>query len=174
MHLLGRYQGDKTYNSLTVDKLLRQIFSEQGIPKLLGSGNGPHCNGQAFRDFARELDFQHVTSTANHPRSISFIASQVISVKAAPLKAKTTHRDPDRFFLCLRTTPIDHKLPSPAKLLFGRAIPDNLPRNIPRDALNEAVAPRLGDRQELQKLYYDRSARQVPELTPWQRVSNQD
>jgi len=161
-------------NSLTVVKLLRQIFSEQGIPKVLGSRNGPHRSGQAFRDFARELGFQHVTSTAHSPRSKGFIESQVISVKAAPLKAKTTHRDPDMAFLCLRTRPIDHKLPSPAKLLLGRAITDNLPRKIPRDALKEAVAPRLEDRQELQKLYYDRSARQVPELTPGQRVSTQD
>lgn len=84
-----------------------------------------------------------MTSPENYPRSISFIESQVISLKVAPLKAKTTHRDPDMAFLCLRTTPIDHKLPSPAKLLLVRAIPDNLPRKIPRDALNEAVAPRL-------------------------------
>lgn len=161
-------------NSLTVVKLLRQIFSEQRIHKVLGSGNGPKCSGQAFRDFARQLGFQHVTSTAHYPRSKGFIKSQVISVKAAPLKAKTTHRDPDMAFLCLRTTPIDHKLPSPAKLLLGRAITDNLPRKIPRDTSNETVAPRLEDRQELQKLYYDRPTRQVPELTPGQRVSTQD
>ena len=52
--------------------------------------------------------------------------------------------------LCFETTPIDHKPPSPAELL-GRAIQDNLPRQIPGDALNEVVAPRLEERQELQK-----------------------
>jgi len=56
--------------------------------------------------------------------------------------------------LCLRTTPIDHKLLSPAELLLGRAIQDNLPRRIPRDALNEVVAPRLEERQELQNFYH--------------------
>ena len=76
--------------------------------------------------------------------------------------------------LCLRTTPIDHKLPSPAELLLGRAIQDNLPRKIPRDALNEVVTPRLEERQEMQKFYHDRSARQLPTLTPGQRVSIQD
>ena len=77
--------------------------------------------------------------------------------------------------LCLITTPsIDHKLPSPAELLLGRAIQDNLPREIPRDALNEVVTPRLEERQELQKFYHDRSARQLPALTPGQRVSIQD
>ena len=76
--------------------------------------------------------------------------------------------------LCLRTTPIDHKLPSPAELLLGRVIQDNLPRKITRDALSEVVTPRLEERQELQKFYHDRSARQLPELTPGQRVTIQD
>ena len=121
--------------------MLRHIFSEQGIPKVLGPGNGNHCSGQAFGDFAREQGFQHVTSTAHYPRNEGFIDSQVKSVKAAPLKAKTTHRDPDMALLYLRTTPLDHKLPSPARLHLGRAITVNLPRKIPRDALSEAVAP---------------------------------
>ena len=72
------------------------------------------------------------------------------------------------------TIPIDHKLPSPAELLLGRAIQENLPRKIPRDALNEVVTPRLEERQELQKFYYDRSTRQLPALTPGQRGSIQD
>ena len=161
-------------NSHTVTKMLRQIFSEQGIPKVVRSDNGPHYSGQAFQDFARELGFQHVTSSPHYPRSNGFIESQVKSVKAALRKAQTTHSDPDMALLCLRTTPIDHKLPSPAELLLGRAIQDNLPRKIPRDALNEVVTPRLEERQELQKFYHDRSARQLPALTPGQRVSIQD
>jgi len=76
--------------------------------------------------------------------------------------------------LCLKTTPIDHKLPSPAELLLSRAIQDNLPRKIPRDTLNEVVSPRLVEGQQLQKCYHDRSARQLPELTLGQRVTIQD
>ena len=76
--------------------------------------------------------------------------------------------------MCLRTTPIDHKLPSPAELRLGRAIQDNLPRKILGEALNEVVAPRLEERQELQKFYHDMSARQLSALTPGQRVSIQD
>ena len=40
--------------------------------------------------------------------------------------------------------------------------------------LNESVAPRLEERQETQKFYYNRSARQLPELTPGRRESIQD
>ena len=50
-------------NSHTVVKILRQIFSKQGIPKVVRSDNRPHYSGQAFQDFARELCFQHVTSS---------------------------------------------------------------------------------------------------------------
>ena len=88
-------------NSHTVTKMLRQIFSEQGIPKVVRSDNGPHYSGQAFQDFAREVGFQHVTSSPHYPRSNGFIESQVKSVKAALRKAKTTHSDPDMALLCL-------------------------------------------------------------------------
>jgi len=94
-----------------------------------------------------------VTSFPHDPRSNGFIESQVKSVKAALLKAKNSHRDPDMALLCLRTTPMDHKLPSPAELLLGRAIQDNLPRKIPSEALNEVVTPRLEERQPLTLLY---------------------
>ena len=73
--------------------------------------------------------------------------------------------------LCLRTTHIDPKLPLPADELLGRAIQDNLQRKIPRDALNEEVAPTLEERQELQIFYH---ARQRPGKTPGQRVTIQD
>ena len=96
-------------NSHTLIKILRQIFSEQGIPKVVRFDNGPHESGQALQDFARELGFQHVTSYPHYPRSNGFIENQAKSVKAALVKAKTTHRDPDMALLYLRTTPIDHK-----------------------------------------------------------------
>ena len=96
-------------NSHTLIKMLRQIFSEQGIPKVVRFDNGPHESGQALQDFARELGFQHVTSYPHYPRSNGFIENQAKSVKAALVKAKTTHRDPDMALLYLRTTPIDHK-----------------------------------------------------------------
>ena len=115
-----------------------------------------------------------MTSSPHYPRSNGFIESKVKSVKAALLKAKTTHRDPNMAFPCLRTTPIDHKLPSPTELLLGRVIQDNLPRKITRDALSEVVAPRLEERQELQKFYHNKSTRQLPELTPGKRVTTQD
>ena len=98
-------------NSHTVMKMLRPTFSGQGIPKLVGSDNGPYYSSQAFQDSAREPGFQHVTSSPHYSRSNGFIESQLRSVKAALLKAKTTQREPDMALQCLRTPPIDLKLP---------------------------------------------------------------
>ena len=85
-----------------------------------------------------------------------------------------TKSDPDISLLCLRATPVDHKLPSPAEILLGRAIQDNLPRKISRDPSSEEVISRLIERQQLQKHYYDRSAKPLPELALGQRITIQD
>ena len=76
--------------------------------------------------------------------------------------------------LCLRTTPVYHKLPSPAELLLGHPIQDNLPRKISRDPSSEDVISRLIERQHLQKHYYDRSAKSLLKLAPGQRITIQD
>ena len=76
--------------------------------------------------------------------------------------------------LCLRTTPVYHKLPSPAELLLGHPIQDNLPRKISWDPSSEDVISRLIERQHLQKHYYDRSAKSLLELAPGQRITIQD
>ena len=113
--------------------------------------------------------FQHVTSSPHYLQSNGFIESQVWSVKTILLKAKT--RDPDIGLLCLRATPINHKLSSSAELLLALPIQYNLPEKIPRDASNEAIDPRLEERHELQRYYHDRSARPFPEPAPGQKVT---
>ena len=134
-------------NSSTVVKIMRQLFSKQGIPEVVRTDNGLHFNGQTFQEFARDLGFKHITSSPHYPRSNGFIESQVKSVKSALLKWKMTKSDPDMSLLCLRATPVDHKLPSPAELLLGCPIQDNLPRKISRDPSSEEVVSRLIERQ---------------------------
>ena len=118
--------------SKCVADLTKQIFSKQGIPRIVRSDNGPHFQG-CYRLFAEEYGFSHVTSSPNYPRSNGFIESQVKSVKRALKKAKRSNSDPNIALLCLRATPIDSKLPSPAELLLGRQVQDNLPRKIQSD-----------------------------------------
>ena len=109
--------------------IIKQIFSEHGILLILRSNNGPHFQGHYHR-LTTEYGFKHVTCSPNYPKSNGFIESQVKIVKRVLEKAQRSNSDPNIALLCLRSAPVDNKLPSPAELLLGRQIQDNLPRKI--------------------------------------------
>ncbi|XP_028514882.1 uncharacterized protein LOC114575046 [Exaiptasia diaphana] len=100
--------------------------------------------------------------------------SQVKTTKKTLKKAKETSTDPHIALMCLRSTPIDSKLQSPAELLLGRAIQDNLTRRIQRSNNSDDVIDRLQYRQEQQRYYHDRSCKPLANLLPGQHVRIQD
>ena len=157
--------------SSTITNLTKQIVCEQGVPEVIRSDNGPQYTGHAFQQFAKDYGIQHITSSPHYPRSNGFIESQVKLVKRTLRKAKKSNRDVNSALLCLRTTPIDSSLPSPAELLFGRQLRDNLPRKMKRNTNSDNVADQLHRRQHLQKQHHDKSCRTLPSLNAGQRVS---
>ena len=78
-------------NSHTVVTMLRQIFSEQGISKVVRCDNGPYHSGQAFQDFARELYW--VSSMWQAPTTIH-VAMVLLKAKWNPLKLLFSKRKP--------------------------------------------------------------------------------
>ena len=160
--------------SKTVIELMKQIFSEHGIPHVIRSDNGPHYNCYSFTKFAQQYGFKHVTSSPHFPSSNGFIESQVKTTKKTLKKAKATNSDPYLALMCLRSTPIDGKLPSPAELLLGRPIQDNLPRRIHASPNNDNITKRLEYRQERQRHYHDRGCKSLPDLAPGQPIRIQD
>ena len=156
--------------SKCVVDITKQIFSEHGIPQIVRSDNGPHFQGHYHR-FSTEYGFKHVTSSPNYPKSNGFIESQVKIVKKVLKKAQRSNSDPNIALLCLRSTPIDSKLPSPAELLLGRQIQDNLPRKIQNNHSSDEVIHRLQERQASQKFYYDQHTHVLPSLTPGEQVT---
>jgi len=159
--------------SKCVADLTMQIFSKQGIPRFVRSNNGPHFQGY-YRQFAEEYGFDHVKSSPNYPHSNGFIENQVKIVKGALKKAKRSNSDPNIALLCLRATPIDSKLLSPAELLLGRQVQDNLPRKILNDHTHDNVISRLQERQVPQKYYHDQHTAALPSLVPGQQVTIQN
>ena len=83
-------------------------------------------------------------------------------VKKSLAKAKKSGLDPALALLCLRTMPIDGKTKSPAELLFGRQLQDNLRRRHARNAGEADHFEHLAAKQEQQKTYYDKRARATP------------
>ena len=77
--------------------------------------------------------------------------------------------------LCLRATPVDPQLPSPAELLYQRKLESNLPTKIGNQAPDrDKIAQLLMERQQLTKHYHDRSAHGLIPLTVGQPVHIQD
>ena len=77
--------------------------------------------------------------------------------------------------LYLRATPINSTLPSPAELLFGRPIQDNMPKKIPKGKTTEEVTSSLLQRQATHKYYHDRNTKQLQPLNKTgQSISIQD
>ena len=83
--------------------------------------------------------------------------------------------DIDMALLCLRATPIDHVLPSPAELLYDRKLAGNLPvRCTNTSKLKDLVRERLEHRQAAQKKHYDEKSRDLPPLLKDQDVYVQE
>ena len=120
-----------------------------------------HFQGHYHR-FSTEYGFKHVTSSPNCPKSNGFIERQVKIVKRVLKKAQRSNSDPN---------PIDNKLPSPAELLLGWRIQDNLPRKITSNHTSDEVIHKLQERQVSQKFYYDQYTHVLPSLTPGEQVS---
>ena len=106
--------------SSSVVSVTKQIFSETGVPSRVVSDNGPHLSSACYADLSKKMSFRHVTSSPRYPRSNGFIERQIQTVKHVMKKSRQSGQDLDLALLCLRTTPIDSKLPSPAELLNGR------------------------------------------------------
>ena len=100
-------------NGLTTSNMvistMEQIFSEHGIPSRFVSDNGPQYSSEAFKEFAQQWQFDHITSSPKFPKSKSFIERQIQTIKRALIKANQVGRDSNLAMLCLRTTPINQQ-----------------------------------------------------------------
>ena len=103
-------------NANKVISLLKEMFSEHGIPKVLCSDNGPQYASTQFANFCMSWGISHKTSSPHYPQSNGFAKACVKSVKHALQWAKYSGANPHLSLLALWATPIDTKLPSPVEL----------------------------------------------------------
>ena len=99
---------------------LCELFAAEGMPAIIMSDNGPPFNGEEFRQFSRDFDFVHTTSSPHFHQSNGFIESMVKKVKNTYKKTDGSPNAQARALLQLRDTPIMADLPSPAEILHGR------------------------------------------------------
>ncbi len=54
--------------STTIVNKTKVHFARFGIPRVCHTDNGPQFVGRAYKEFAKEYDFNHTTSSPYHPQ----------------------------------------------------------------------------------------------------------
>ena len=145
-----------------VIKLLAEWFARHGLPCTLVSDNGRQFVSEEFRDFMRDCDCEHVTSSPHYQQSNGKAENAVKIVKKLFAKAQEAGNSEYRALLDWRNTPTEGIGSSPAERLFGRRCRTKLPIRQERlePKRDTAVEKRgLQRRKDKQAVYYDRGTR---------------
>ena len=88
--------------SQTIINSLKSTFARHGIPEILRSDNGPQFTSTEFKDFVKEYQFTHTTSSPYYPASNGQVERMVKTVKSLLKDAD----DPYLALLSYRATPL--------------------------------------------------------------------
>ena len=146
------------HHSKTISHL-RELFTAEGVPAIIMSDNRPPFNGDEFRQFSRDFDFVHMTSSPHFHQSNGFIEAMVKKVKNAYKKMDRSPNAQVRALLQLHDTPITADLPSPAEILHGRPAQGTLPSQPSKRVNIHQIHQRLIELQEKQKEQFNRAHR---------------
>lgn len=105
---------------------LKTIFSRFGSPDIFMSDNVPF-NSQEFMSFAKDWNFEPITSSPYHARSNGLAEKAVSICKNLLRRAKGTNKDISFFLLEYRNTPLVNLNMSPSQLFLCRLLKTKLP-----------------------------------------------
>ena len=136
--------------------------------------NGPQFTAAEYAEFASRFEFHHVTSSPYHSRGNGKAESGVKTAKRLLKKARDGTKS---FYMALldhHNTPTEVIGLSPAQRLMSRRTRTLLPTN-PKLLCPEVHDPQLVKekiklRKQRAKLYYDRTAKTLPDLMEGQPV----
>ena len=121
---------------------MKVVFAEFGVPNVIVTDGGPQYTSAEFKDFTRQWQIEHRVSSPRNPQSNGMAERCVKTMKASLIKTMEEREDMDLTLLTYKTTPLSHRLPSPAKLLNSRKyktllpthiVPTRLPRELQTD-----------------------------------------
>ena len=167
----------RNLTSSTVISKLKRHFSVHGTPHTLITDNAGQYTSQHFKDFAKQWDFTHTTSSPEFPQSNGLAERAVRSAKQLMEKS---HRDGSDVFLSLlnlRNIPRDPTLGSPAERLMSRQTRAAIPVStklleLTTRNIKQVTAQLLNKRLTL-KRHYDKSSHPLQPLTEGQVIRMQ-
>ena len=110
----------QSLHSLSVLKILKEIFMTVGVPRCIVSDGGTQFTSQEFKDFTRNWHIDHRITSPTNAQSNGQAERFVQTVKNSLTKVMERGKDLHLAILSYITTPLNHSLPSPAELLNSR------------------------------------------------------
>lgn len=157
--------------SSTVIELIKPHFARHGIPETVISDNGTQFSSSEFKLFAKQYNFNHITSSPRYSQSNGMSERAVQTIKRLFKKSKEEGNDPYLALLELRNTPIQG-LGSPTQLLFGRRTRSILPttEHLLKPQLCKNVKENLRNKQKISKDYYDKHSKHLQDFKRGENV----
>ena len=165
----------QTITSRAIVTAIKTIFARFGIPEVLISDNGPQYDCREFKEFSKEWDFDHVTSSPYYPKSNGLAENSVKTVKRMIKKCGDSKQDFYKAILAYRSSPLESGK-SPVQLLMNRRIRSSLPIHsnlLATESVNDHTTWKIQKRLK-QKHNYDRSSHSLPPLGSGDRVRVRD
>ena len=161
--------------SASIINHLKSIMARHVICEYFHSDGGSYFTSSTFKEFAKQYDFEIITSSPKLAQSNGMIERHLGTIKDMLKKDE----DPYIALLAYRTTPL-HNGFTPAELLMGRKLRTTLP--VQPKLLNpkwpdmRKVASREKNIKQNQKLHYDKRhrARVLKPLSKRQHVRVKD
>jgi transposase InsO family protein len=168
------FSTDPTTDMLT--ETLTLIFSQFAIPRKLFSDGGPQFTSSKFLEYCKRWGISHETSSPHHPQSNGFAEAAIKQMKKIirgtfiPTKRQVDAESFGAGILLFRNTPCSPTDRSPAEILFGRQLRDNLPvsRKLLKPNLRFDVEKRRRESYEKKNNYSPQY--ELPLLQPGTRV----
>ncbi|VDI09095.1 Hypothetical predicted protein [Mytilus galloprovincialis] len=151
----------------TVIHKLRAQFARYGIPDTCFSDNGPQFNCVEFRNFAKEWDFSHETSSPYYPQSNGKVEHAVQNAKSLIRKGKHAQSDPFLAILDFRNTPTQGFETSPAQRSMNRRTKTLIPTKeslLKPKIEGQNVQKEIQFSKERQSHYYNQGAKELSSL----------
>ena len=150
----------------TVILKLKNHFTRYGCPDKVVSDNGPQFSCNEFATFARTWEFEHCTISPGNSKANGKVESAVKTAKRLLRKALEAGTDPYLAILDYKNTPTQGIWSSPAQRLMGRRTKTLLPttNQLLQASKSSDDRAKFIERQQKQKCYYDRTAKDVKPL----------
>ena len=160
--------GSATFKVLVQE--MKAVFAELGFPNMIVSDSGPQYTLVEFKDFMKQWQIEHRVSSPRNPQSNGMAERCVQTMKASLIKTMEEGEDVDLALLTHKTTPLSHRLLSPAELLNSRKYKTLIPTQIVPTRLQESYRQIMDQGKQVQAQLYNKNTRVLPTLEQSQKV----